>query len=364
MSSRFLLTLLTSLIAIEICQAVDLIDVYTSGKEGYHTFRIPSLLVTKKGTLLAFCEGRKDNRRDHGDIDLIIKRSEDNGKTWSKLSIVYEEGGAKKVTIGNPCPVVDQSTGIIWMPFTRDNDDVLMTHSKDDGKSWSKPVNITADVKKKDWTWYATGPGVGIQLTQGRHQGRLLIPCDHRELLEGKQVTHSHCFYSDDHGKTWKLGETVAPYTNECQAVELSDGRVMINMRNYWSRTGKRPERGGKRAIAISKDGGHSWGKLSFDQTLIEPVCQASIERYSAKKILFSNPASTSKRHQLTVRLSTDSGQTWPKSRVIYAAPAAYSCLAVLPDQTICCLFERGTKSAYEQISLARFDLTWLQQKR
>jgi sialidase-1 len=323
-------------------------------------------VVSKKGTLLAFCEGRKTSRSDHGDLDLVLRRSTDMGKTWGPMQLVHEEGGTAKVTIGNPCPVVDNDTGAIWLPFTRDNDDVFMTHSTDDGMTWAKPELITKSVKKPEWTWYATGPGVGIQLRHGPHKGRLLIPCDHRSPVMGKQVTHSHAIYSDDHGKTWKLGEPVAPYTNECQAVELPDGRVLMNMRNYWGRDGGQKERDTKRALAWSKDGGRTWSDLSFDDVLIEPVCQASLIRHSwpgegkESRLLFSNPASTSQRHRLTVRQSLDEGKTWADSRLLHAGPAAYSCLAALPDGTVGCLYECGEKNAYETITFARFSLDWL----
>jgi sialidase-1 len=338
-------------------------DVFVSGKEGYHTFRIPSLLVTPKGTLLAFCEGRKTGREDHGDIDLMLKRSLDGGKTWGPLTLVHEEGGTAKITIGNPCPVVDQSSGVVWLTFTRNNDDVFVMASRDDGKSWSKPEKITAQVKKPGWTWYATGPGVGIQLRRGPHRGRLLIPCDHREPHEGRAATFSHCFYSDDHGKTWKLGENIAPHTNECQVAELAGGAVLINMRNYWGQDGKRPERDKQRAVARSKDGGHSWGELRFEKALPEPVCQASLHRVEVDgkvRLLFANPASTTTRHRLTVRLSLDEGKTWPFARLLHEGPAAYSCLADLPDGTIACLYERGTRHASEKITLASFSLAWL----
>ena len=180
------------------------VDVFTAGQEGYHTFRIPALLVSPRGTLLAFCEGRKTGRGDHGDLDLVLKRSGDGGKTWGPVELVYEEGGQEKVTIGNPCPVVDRDTGVIWLPFCRDNDDVLVTSSDDDGRTWSKPRLITADVKKPDWGWYATGPGNAIQLTRGKHRGRLVIPCDHRVKGDDKDwgtAGRSHVIYSDDHGK-------------------------------------------------------------------------------------------------------------------------------------------------------------------
>ena len=140
------------------------IPVYTSGEDGYHTYRIPSILRSQKGTLLAFCEGRRNSRSDRGDIDLLVKRSEDGGETWSGQTIVYAEPG--DITIGNPCPVVDDKDGTIWMPFCRDNDDVFMTHSKDDGMTWSKPVDITAEVKRPGWTWYATGPELAFNFKE------------------------------------------------------------------------------------------------------------------------------------------------------------------------------------------------------
>src|SRR5262245_19929694 len=184
------------------------VDVFNAGAEGYHTYRIPALVVTKQGTLLAICEGRKTARGDHGDLDLVLKRSSDGGKTWGPLEMIYEEGGEAKVTIGNPCPVVDQDTGVIWLPFTRDNDRVFVTSSGDDGKAWTKPREITADVKGKDWNWYATGPGNGIQLTRGKYKGRLVIPCDHRvgadknDKANWDHAGRSHVIHSDDHGKT------------------------------------------------------------------------------------------------------------------------------------------------------------------
>ena len=236
--------------------------------------------------------------------------------------------------MGNPCPVVDRETGTIWLPFCRDNKDVLMTKSIDDGVSWSDPVDITASVKKSDWTWVATGPGIGIQLGHGSYKGRLVIPCDHGKGSgeEGDaRVQYSHVFYSDDHGETWQLGGAVAPHTDECQVIETDDGTLLINMRNYWGRQGGRPDRGSMRALATSQDGGATWSALSFDPTLIEPICQASLIRHvghaaadgSTSRVLFSNPASPTDRIDLTVRLSYDSGKTWPVSRLLNAGRSA-----------------------------------------
>lgn len=336
-------------------------DVFVSGSGGYHTYRIPAVIVTNDGTLLAFCEGRKNSRADHGDIDLLLRRSTDLGRTWSPAAVVYEEGGAEEITIGNPCPVVDGTTGRIWLPFCRNNDRVLMAYSDDHGQTWSAPREITDQVKKADWRWYATGPGVGIQLRHGRHAGRLLIPCDHSQPVDGETVKFSHVFYSDDQGQTWSLGESVARHTDECQVVELRNGLLMINMRNYWGRDGKRPDRDRMRAVAVSTDGGHSWEKLRFDANLVEPICQASLVAAPATagrdshRLLFCNPASRTSRHRLTVRASLDGGHTWPRTAVLHTGPAAYCCLAILPDGQIGCLYESGKRHPYERIVFARF---------
>ena len=335
-------------------------DVFLAGEGGYHTYRIPALVVTNEGTLLAFCEGRKTGRGDAGDIDLVLRRSKDAGRTWRPTRLVHEEGGDKKITIGNPCPVVDRTTGTIWMPFNRDNDDVFVTFSTDDGKTWAEPRDITKDVKLPDWDWYATGPGNGIQLMRGPHKGRLVIPCDHRVKGEGdwNKAGRSHVIYSDDHGKSWKLGGVTGWSMNECAVAELGDGRLMLNMRSYRGKN--------RRAVAMSDDGGESWSEPADDTPLIEPVCQGSLIRHRWPKgdrpgvLVFSNPASK-KRDTLTVRLSFDDGKTWPVDRVICETSAAYSSLASLPDGDIGILYERDN---YKRIVFSRLDIAWLKADR
>lgn len=315
------------------------IDVFISGTDGYHTYRIPAIVITNKGTLLAFCEGRKKSSADHGDIEIVLKRSFDGGETWNKMQIVWDEG---ENTVGNPCPAVDRTTGTIWLPFCLNNDRVFVTCSDDDGVTWSTPREITKDVKPHGWGWYATGPGHGIQLKSGR----LLIPCDHGE---GNEI-HSHVIYSDDHGATWTLGGSLPPKTDECQAVEMPDGSIYLNMR---SNHGKN-----RRAYAWSTDGGITWSEVKHDDALIEPVCQASLVRFE-DKVLFSNPACV-KRQWMTVRVSRDQCKTWSAGKVIYPGPAAYSDLCILPNSTVCCLFERGMHHPYEKITLARFILQFV----
>jgi sialidase-1 len=336
------------------------VDLFESGTSGYHTYRIPALIRTTKETLLAFCEGRKKGRADDGDIDLVMRRSTAGGKIWEPQQIVYDDGGDKSITIGNPCPVLDLETGTIWLPFCRNNKEVFVTSSTDDGRTWSTPRDVTADVKKTEWGWYATGPGVGIQLERGPHKGRLVFPCDHGESVEGKRVMYSHVFFSDNHGMSWQLGGTVAPHTDECQIAELANGELLINMRNYWGRDGRRPERHGMRAVARSRDGGQTWSELEFDAALIEPLCQASLlalfDPADAKKsvLVFSNPASRDARRKLTVRQSFDGGKTWPDSREIYRGSAAYSCLAPIAGDRLGVLFERDD---YQKITFTEVAL-------
>lgn len=343
-------------------QAPEHVEVFLSKADGYDTYRIPALMVSAQGTVLAFCEGRKSGRGDAGNIDLVLKRSADGGKTFSQQAIVWDDG---ENTCGNPCPILDRSTGFIWLLMTRnlgsdveskiiagtskESRTVWVTHSEDDGITWAKPLEITADTKKAEWRWYATGPGAGMQMKSGR----MVAPCDY---VTANHEGYSHVIYSDDHGKTWKLGGSAGPGCNESRVVELSDGKLLLNMRNYKGSKEK------ARAIATSGDGGLTWSALSHDKTLIEPICQAALIRMpgeGAARFLFSNPAS-SKREKITVRLSVDDCRTWAASKELFAGPSAYSDLAVLPDGTILCLYERGEKSAYEKISLARFTAEWL----
>jgi sialidase-1 len=334
-------------------------DVFVSGQDGYHTFRIPSLVVAPKGAVLAFCEGRKKGRGDSGDIDLVLRRSIDGGATWGPLQVVWDDGAH---TCGNPCPVVDRDTGTVWLLMTHNLGEdpeskiidgtskgtrtVWVSKSADEGATWSAPVEITKETKKPDWTWYATGPGVGIQTKNGR----LVVPCDHVEA--GTKRGGSHLIWSADHGATWTLGGAVVGGVNECQVVERSDGSLMLNMRNWHT-----PSRA--RAVATSADGGATWSAVSHDAALVEPVCQASILRSSwePSRILFSNPADPKRRVRMTVRSSADEGATWTTLRELGEGPAAYSCLALLPDRKVGCLYETGVKSPYDKIVLARFPL-------
>lgn len=338
--------------------------IFVSGEDGYHTFRIPALIVTNKGTILAFCEGRKGSRSDTGDIDLVMRRSADGGETWEPLQVIWDDGGN---TCGNPAPVVDRETGTVWLLLTRNDGnavekeihlgngtrDVFVAHSDDDGLTWTAPVPINASVKKPDWRWYATGPCHGVQLPNGR----LVIPCDHSTGPESSQY-RSHVIFSDERGKTWQIGgEEPGAFTNESTVVVLADGSLYLNMRSY--------KEGHRRQISLSRDGGATWTEAKADEALIEPRCQASAIRYtrtpqfSKNRILFSNPASE-QRERMTIRISYDEANTWARSKCIHEGPSAYSDLAIVANNRIGLLYERGEQNPYETIAFARMTLEWL----
>jgi sialidase-1 len=348
-------------------------DVFVGGQDGVFEYRIPVLVTSNKGTLLAFCDARMNRRGDApNNIDLVMKRSTDGGKTWGQLQTLGDLGEG---AVADSCGLVDRQTGTIWVfsvyapegvgsrnaapGFSGATFTYKAIKSDDDGVTWSEPVDVTAMVKKSEWRAGSPGPGKGIQM----RSGRLIIPRYYanyhgQESTGQEQSGSSFVNYSDDHGQTWKIGSEAQTQgkTNECQVAELSDGSLLLNMRGIT---------GNQRKIARSHDGGMTWSQVVEDATLIESRCQASLERYTAKlrhdkdRLLFSNPASL-ERKNMTVRLSYDEGQTWPIAKQLHEGPSAYSCLTVLSDMTAGCLYERGENGPYEKITFARFNTEWL----
>ena len=343
----------------------DLDYVFKSGNDGYNCFRIPTIIKAKNGTLLAFAEGRKNSCSDTGDVDLVYKKSFDNGKSWSDLQVIWDDG---MNTCGNPSPVLDLESGRLsllstwnkgedkeWQIIEQKSIDtrhVFLIHSNDNGKTWSKPKEITNDVKLDNWTWYATGPVNGIQLKNGKNKGRLIIPCDHIEA-ETKHY-YSHIIYSDDGGLNWNLGGSTPQHqVNECTVIEFKNGDLLLNMRNY---TDDR-----LRKLSLSKDQGISWGNIYSHESLIEPICQASminIRRPFANDFLaFSNPNSKTNRERMTIQLSFDKAKSWSNNILLHDGPSAYSNLVQLNTKEIGCLFEGGKKSAYEGIAFEKINI-------
>jgi sialidase-1 len=321
---------------------------YAQGDGGYHTFKIPTMITAVNGTILVFAEARADNQEDWGKMDMVVRKSYDGGDTWTPLEVVVEDGD---LTIGNTCPVVDQSTGYIWIIFCKENDLVFKMHSKDNGETWSTPIEITPDVKLDTWGWYATGPSHGIQLGDGT----LVIPADH--IVDRKM--QAHVIYSTDHGETWKLGGTV-PTGEEATLVELDNGDLYINIR---------PVKPGYRVTAISKDKGLTWEEIVIDESLPDSACQGSMIRMpnpdapSASIYLFSNPADSLHREKMTIRISYDQCQTWADSKLLYAGMASYSALSLIDpgNNLIGCVFERGCNYYAEEIVFTRFSLAYIQ---
>jgi len=345
--------------------------VFYAGEHNVPSMRIPGIVLSKKGTLLAFCEARAG--ADRSRTDLVLKRSEDGGKTWGPLQLVLK---ARKVldAIVNPCPVVDRSSGDIYCFSTLFPDgDVsirewesrkrygvirtIITKSTDDGIRWSSPLDITEQITNvKTDIGKKTGPGAGIQTSTGR----LVIPYGIGPELKSKAMI----IYSDDHGKTWKAGGRTSSTSTETQIVELSDGSLRLDMRHQ--RPKEKPRH--CRYYSISRDKGKTWTKPVRDQALLDTACQGSIWRHPFRNkgqdrdpILFANPASTfQNRVNMTVRASYDDGKTWPLAKTVHPGPCAYCCLVSLPDGSVGLLYENGDKHRYERISFARFDLKWL----
>jgi sialidase-1 len=371
-------------------EKTDLFQAHTLGYAAYH---IPGIVVTAKGTVLAWCEARKKGG-DWDAIDILLRRSTDDGRTWNEprrladvpgpkqknpFALVLKNVNPNDVTYNNPVLIADPN-GPVYGLFCIEYMRCFFIRSDDDGITWTAPTEITGCFEEfrsaYDWKVLATGPDHGIQL----RSGRLIVPVWLSTGTGGgaHRPSVTATIYSDDHGLSWHAGQIAVPCTddwinpNETVAIELADGRVMLNVRNE--------SKANRRLVTVSPDGASNWSPPRFADDLVEPICMGSIVRFSTEatgdtnRILFCNPDNLScangkeapgkkrDRKNVSVRLSYDEGLTWPIKKSVEPGWSAYSDVAVTPQGTILCFYGRGEKSAFagDRLTLARFNLEWL----
>ncbi|MDT0547849.1 sialidase family protein [Streptomyces lonegramiae] len=362
----------------------------SSQDSGYSCFRIPAVVKSKDGTLLAFAEGRVNNCGDAGDIDLVLKRSTDGGRTWGPLQVINEGAGD---THGNPAPIVDQRTGRIVLASTyntgRDDSQGCnvpcdrtphLQYSDDDGATWSAPRDLSDSLLPASWnSWYATGPVHGIQLTHGRHRGRLLFTIN-TESHDGTRITANHAAlaYSDDGGDTWRIGAvdswpvaadgTFRQKPSEMTLVEREDGSVYVNGREQDGTDL------GHRDFAISRDGGESFtGPFRTIPDLYTPQVQGSIlrlrgeDRDGYSRLLFAAPADPDRRRTMMIRSSWNEGRGWDpvdRGKVVTTDWSGYSDMVAISRDEVGLMYEGGAVDARDEIRFARFTEGWLGPRR
>lgn len=338
-------------------------SVRQSGDDGSLAYRIPGLVTTLNGTLIGVYDVRYDSSLDlQSNIDIGVSRSTDKGRTWEKMRIAMdmgEWGGLPQAQngIGDPAVLVDETTGEIFIiavwthgigadrawtgvkqgMLPRETAQLMVSSSKDDGKTWSEPVNITSQIKKPDWYLTLQGPGRGITMSDGT----LVFPI---QYIDSTRVPNAGVIYSKDHGTRWTMHEHAWTNTTESQVVEVEEGVLMLNMRDN-RKTGRR--------VCTTADMGRTWVEHSSSGKLIEPVCMASLLKVGATQnstgkdiLLFANPATTKGRHHLTIKASVDGGGTWPQEYHLLLDEEnlwGYSCLTMIDDETVGILYEGST---------------------
>lgn len=337
------------------------VGVRHAGNDGSASFRIPGLVTTNKGTLLGVYDVRYNSSVDLQEyVDVGLSRSTDGGKSWEKMRLPLsfgEYGGLPKAQngVGDPSILVDTQTNTVWVVAAwahgmgnqrawwsshpgmdiNHTAQLVLAKSTDDGKTWSKPINITEQVKDPSWYFLLQGPGRGITMSDGT----LVFPT---QFIDSTRVPNAGIMYSKDRGKTWKMHNMARTNTTEAQVAEIEPGVLMLNMRD---------NRGGSRAIAITKDLGKTWTEHpSSRKALQEPVCMASLIHVDAKDnvlnkdlLLFSNPDTTKGRNHITIKASLDKGLTWlPEHQIMLdeAEGWGYSCLTMIDKETIGILYE------------------------
>ncbi len=354
------------------------VAVRNSGDDGVHTFRIPGLATTNKGTLIGVYDVRRRAGGDlPGDIDVGLSRSTDGGRTWEPMKVIMDMGDDPKWRydgIGDPAILVDKNTGTIWVAATwshgnrswrgsgpgikpEETGQLMLVRSDDDGVTWSKPMNITEQVKRPEWCFLLQGPGKGITM----RDGTIVFAAQYQDPpnpnnKQAHRLPHSTIVYSKDHGKTWQIGTGAFDGTTESQVVEVEPGVLMLNCRY---------NRKAVRVVMTTRDMGQTWQKHSTSRrALIEPgSCMASlidVDREVGKDVggwlLFSNPDSTRGRHHITIKASPDRGATWPKEHRLLldeGRGAGYSCMSMIDENTVGILYEGSqAQMTFQRISL------------
>lgn len=336
------------------------------GDDSVHSFRIPGLVTTSKGTLLAVYDVRRNSSKDlQGDIDVGLSRSQDGGQSWEPMRIIMDRGTWGDLPegengVGDPAILVDPQTGEIWVAALwmhgkadqmawnsskpgLDPDETgqfLIVKSQDDGKTWSKPVNITSQIKNPEWNLFFNGPGKGIVMKDGT----LVFPAQYKD---SEAMPFSTVIYSKDKGNTWQVGSGAKSNTTEAQVVELQDGSLMLNMRD---------NRGGSRSVAVTEDLGQNWVEHSTSRSALpEPVCMASLidNPFEDAMLLFSNPASEKGRSNITIKASLDDGKSWDPSQQVLLDEGTgwgYSCLTMINKKEVGILYESSVSNITFQI--------------
>lgn len=354
------------------------VPVFVSGQDGYKSYRIPAIVSMPDGELLAFCEGRVNGVDDFGNIQIVLRRSMDHGRTWSALQKVADNG---EMQTGNAAPVVDLTDpafpkGRVFLFYNTGNAhegdvrkgngrrEVWYKTSVDGGRTWSDAVNITAQVHPEDWRSYANTPGHAMQFSSGKYRGRIFVAANHSAGGPQRNFMDyaAHGFYTDDHGKTFHLSATVEmPGGNESTAAELSGDGLMMNSRNQKGQ----PRR---RIVSVSHNGGETWDSSWYDYALPDPVNEGSLLTIGKKGghavLAFCNTADTSKRDNLTLRISYDDGRSWPQQFVVDRSPGGavhgytgYSDLVRMGRRKIGVLYE---KEEYSQIVFTVIGFSYL----
>ncbi|MDB6064782.1 MAG: nedA [Pedosphaera sp.] len=386
---RFVIGLFLAMVAgtgVAVPPLLEKADLFKAGEYGIALYRIPGIVVTTNGTVLAYCEARRNSGSDWADSEIYLRRSTNGGVSWdaarkiahfgerlprSPVAVAHKAGSTNDQTVNNPVAIADRQTGEVHFLYCVNYQRCFYLRSDDNGLTFTKPVEITAAFDKfrpeYDCNVIATGPGHGIQLANGR----LVVPVWLSTGATGHSPSVAATIFSDDHGRTWQRGAIALtstdawPNPNETAVVQLADGSVMLDIRTN--------SRKNRRVVTISPDGATNWSEAHFDEALLEPICMASLVRYSAKpaakknRILFSNPDNLKNakgdekpgvhrdRKNLSIKLSYDEGKTWAVNKTLEEGPSAYSDMAALDDGTILCFYER-----HKVLTLARFNLEWL----